>query len=450
MKTVALVAVFAGTLLIVQGGPGDAPVPPSQVQARAALSVPPTHAAVSEALPAATLTQVVQQYCVVCHNDQLLTGNVSFQALDVDKAAEKADIAERMIRKLRAGMMPPPGIPRPGGDTLLQLVQTLESKVDAAAKASPQYGEKRFARLSEVEYETSIRDLLGIAVDAGQWLPPDVLMGSFDNVAAAQTLSTTLVDAFVRAAIEVTRLALGNAKAVSTATSYTTPTTESQHAWDHIEGTPFGTRGGMAQTHTFPADGEYIISFNTNMGNGNKTMWEDVDVSIDDENVAMVMLAENGGGIAGGGNGNGNNFNNQNTGANKTMPITVKAGQHKVSVAFVDLIDGPYEDRFSPIGLSGAAGGSGSGNVTGLTHLSNLTIEGPTKVTGVSESASRQKIFTCHPTVAAQQRTCAESILKRVATQAYRRPVTQADLTTLLSFYDDGVKEAGFETEGHV
>ncbi len=445
MKTLALGAGLAGMVLIASGGLTDKPTATPAHRAAAAPSVVPATAPETHALPPATLTAVVQQYCVVCHNDQLMTGNISFQSLDVEKAADRADTAERMIRKLRAGMMPPPGIPRPGGDTLLQLVESLESKVDAAAKASPNYGNKRFSRLSQSEYNRAILGLVGLQVDAGQWLPPDVLVGSFDNMAAAQNLSTTLVDSFVRAAIEVSRLALGNPKAVSVTTKYANPVVVSQHAWDHIEGTPFGTRGGMVVTHDFPADGEYVFAVSTSMGSGNKVMYEDVDISIDGEPVASIMLPENGG-SAGGDTGNNNgNFATLTEGSTRTEAIFVKAGQHQVSTAFINVIDGPYEDRFKPVGLSSVAGGSGSGSVTGLTHLTEINIVGPLKVTGVSETSSRQKILTCRPSGAAQQRTCAESILKGLATQAYRRPLLPNDVATLMEFYDEGVAEEGFE-----
>jgi hypothetical protein len=339
-------------------------------------------------------------------------------------------------------MMPPPGMPRPGGDTLLQLAQTLESEVDEAARLAPNYGERRFARLSQAEYERAIKDLLALDVDAGQWLPPDVLVGSFDNMSAAQALSTTLVDSFVRAAIEVTRLALGNSKAVSVTRLYANPDVVSQHAWDHIEGTPFGTRGGMVVTHDFPADGEYVFSVATSMGNGNKVMWEDLDISIDGEPVALLMLPENGG--PGGDRGNGNNFDNRTVGGTRTEPIFVKAGQHQVSAAFVRVIDGAYEDRFKPIGLSSAAGGAGAGNVTGLTHLTSLEVTGPTNVAGVSETESRNKVLSCRP-AAGQERSCAQTILSGLATQAYRRPVNSTDVAALMKFYDEGVAEAGFE-----
>jgi len=432
MKTLALGAVFAGMWLVVGSGPADTLPSPSAHEAGAVFAseaAVPTQPASSSDVAPATLTEVVQQYCVVCHNDAMLTGNLSLQAFAVENASERAEDAEKMIRKLRAGMMPPPGIPRPSPDTLLALVQTLESVVDEAASSVPNLGERRFPRLSNIEYERAIQDLLALEVDAGQWLPPDVLMGSFDNMSAAQALTTTLLDSYVRAAIDVTRLAIGNSKAVSSTTTYSNPAEVSQHAWDHVEGTPFGTRGGMVATHDFPADGEYSFGVSTNFGSGNHTWFEDLDISIDDEPIALLKLRHNNG-----------------AGADvQTAAIFVRAGQHEVSAAFVDVVDGPYEDRFSPVGLSSAAGAGSDYGTTGLTHLTELVITGPSNVAGVSETTSRQKVFTCRPTSEAEERPCAESILTDFATQAYRRPVTGVDVASLMNFYDAGAATDGFE-----
>ena len=197
---------------------------------------------VSPSIPAASLTDVVQRYCVTCHNDQLLTGTVSLQGFDVERAAEQAPTAERMIRKLRAGMMPPPGMPRPAGDTLAELVETLESIVDRAAAAAPNLGMRRFQRITRVEYGRVIHDLLALDVDAGKWLAPDILVGAFDNASAGQPLSTTLLASYMTAASEVSWLAIGNPEAASATTKYRSPAEVSQHAWDRLEGAPFGTR----------------------------------------------------------------------------------------------------------------------------------------------------------------------------------------------------------------
>ena len=447
MKTLVLGAVFAGMWLVVGSGPADTlPSPTSAHEAEAVFAASvagPTEPAGALTVAPATLTEVVQQYCVVCHNDALLTGNLSLQAFAVESAGERAEDAEKMILKLRAGMMPPPGIPRPGPDTLLALVETLESVVDEAASSAPNLGERRFPRLSNVEYKRAIKDLLALEVDAGQWLPPDVLMGSFDNMSAAQALTTTLLDSYVRAAIDVTRLAIGNSKAVSTTTVYKNPDEVSQHAWDHVTGTPFGTRGGMVAIHDFPADGEYTFGVSTSFGSGNKTWFEDLDISIDGEPVVLLKLKHNNG-VGEGRRGNNNNRSNGSSDVQST-PIFVRAGQHEVSAAFVDIVDGPYEDRFRPVGLSSVAGAGSGYGTTGLTHLTELVITGPSNVAGVSETTSREKVFTCRPTSEDEERPCAESILTDFATQAYRRPVTGVDVASLMKFYDEGASEEGFE-----
>src|SRR5688500_15692552 len=193
MRTLAFGALFLGTWMVVSIDRATLPDPGP------ALTVPAVapHAAPAAAPDAATLTEVVRQYCVVCHTDQMLTGNLSLMTFDVEKVAENAPVAERMIRKLRAGMMPPPGAPRPSADTLLALVETLESRVDAASGGSSGLGERRFQRLSRAEYQSVIRDLLGLEVDAGRWLPADVFLESFDNMADAQAFSPTLLDAYL-------------------------------------------------------------------------------------------------------------------------------------------------------------------------------------------------------------------------------------------------------------
>jgi hypothetical protein len=386
--------------------------------------------AVANGPSAATLTQVVQQYCVVCHNDQALTGNVTLQRFDVERAAENAQTAERMIRKLRAGMMPPPGAPRPSPDTLLALVETLESGVDRAAGAPSALGERRFQRLSRAEYQTVIQDLLGVQVDAGRWLPADVFLESFDNMADAQSFSPTLLDAYLRAANDISRLALGNAEAPSSTVKHRNPREVSQHASDRIEGAPFGTRGGMVVTHDFPADGEYVFQVNTRLGD--RMHEEDVDISIDGEPVATLMLEHYGG---------------TRIAVKQTEPIRVRAGQRRVSVAFIDKVDGPYEDQFRRSGWSSAAGAeeaTGYG-VTELAHVDEILITGPRNVTGVSDTESRRKILSCRPSSTAEERPCAERILGALAAKAYRRPVRPADVTALMGFYDQGAAQGGFE-----
>ena len=377
------------------------------------------------------LTDVVQQYCVRCHNQERLTGNLSLETFAVEEADQQAETAEKMILKLRAGLMPPPGARRPEGDTLLTLVETLETVIDATAAARPNPGVRRFQRLNRAEYERVIRDLLALKVDAGRWLPEDTYLGNFDNMSAAQGLSTTLLEAYLRAATEISRLAVGTADALPSSVKYTNPIEVSQHAWDQLEGAPFGTRGGMVITHDFPADGEYVFSVQTLFGRG--TGIEDLDFSIDGEGVALLGLENNG----------------TSSAPIQTEPIFVPAGQRRVAVAFVRRIEGPYEDRLSPHAWSFVGGEDAQQwanyGITALVHLTDLMITGPNNSRGISETPSREKIFICRPASPDEEQPCAESIISKLASEAYRRPATTADLEGPMSFYTSAAAEGGFE-----
>jgi mono/diheme cytochrome c family protein len=439
MRIMALGGLVVGMGLIVVSGPAE--ILPSPASPSAALAAAP-----ARAMAPATLTAVVQQYCVTCHNDQLLTGNVSFQGFDVDRAGEKPEIAERMIRKLRVGMMPPPGMPRPAGDTLQTLVETLEANVDRAVKAAPpNLGERRFQRLSRKEYERVIKDLLALDIDAGKWLPADFYNAGFDNQSAAQQFSATLLDSFLRAAGEVARLAVGNPDAAPTTVKHINNDRLSQHAWSRLEGAPYGTRGGQVVLHDFPADGEYVFQVKTNQGTGSGPPIEDLDISIDGEPVALIKLEFHGGQQLSSATQQGSGFDAAIDGAITTEPIFVRAGQHRVSAAFVNRIDGMYEDRFSPVDWSSVGNASFEYGTTGLTHITELWVTGPQRVTGVSETPSREKVFICRPKSAAEERACAGQIFKHLATQAYRRPTTEEDVVDLLRFYDAAAAKDGFE-----
>ena len=194
----------------------------------------------------------MQQYCTGCHNQRRLLGNLVLEDFDVARAAENADIAERMIRKLRAGMMPPPGASRPAGDTLATLAETLEETIDRAAATRPYAGSRSFQRLNRAEYGRVVYDLLGVTVDPAEWLPDDRISGGFDNIADEQTLSPTLMDAYLAAASAVARRAVGDRDAATSSTTYTNPPNVSQHEWERAPGAPFGTRGGISVLHAFP------------------------------------------------------------------------------------------------------------------------------------------------------------------------------------------------------
>ena len=378
------------------------------------------------------LNQVIEESCVVCHNDTTLVGNFSLEGFNAARAEKTAPAAEKVIRKLRAGMMPPPDVPRPDEATLLALAETLEATVDAAALRDPNPGNRPFQRLNRPEYQRAIEDLLVLEVDASDWLPLDQMSANFDNIADEQTLSPTLLEAYLNAASDISRLAVGDRNAPTVDETYTNPIYLSQHPWNPIDGAPYGTRGGMVVDHVFPADAEYV--FEMTFGGGDNSRLEDIDVAIEGERVALLHYTKTEGGADGRG------------GAPMgTEPIFVRAGQRRVSAAFIRRSDGPYEDLIRPHDWSFAGGGSGGPGITTLPHLQNLIIRGPLDATGLTDTPSRKRIFTCRPTAEEEERPCAEEILRRLASEAYRRPATGSDLEGLMEFYDTGVEKGGFE-----
>lgn len=407
--------------------------------AHATVNSPTVEAGPAPSIPIDSLTMIVLQYCVVCHNDVALTGNLSLQAFDVTAAAQMAETAEKMIRKLRAGMMPPPGMPRPGADTLLALVEALETRIDEAAAANPNPGSRTFQRLNRAEYSRSIRDLLALDVDAGDYLPLDTKSANFDNIADVQMLSATLMGAYLTAASEISRLAVGDPNAGPSSTTYTNPGYTTQ--WDRIEGAPRGTRGGISVVHNFPADGEYVFKMafeHTTTGGfyGQTAQGEQIEISVNGERVALLDVDRW-------------MHTSDPNGVNmETDPIFVRAGPQRVSAAFIRQFEGPMEDLMSPHDWSlvdRQIGVSGYG-VTALAHLKDLVVNGPHDPTGVSETPSRRKIFTCRPTSPGEELPCAEEIISRLGLRAFRRPLTDNDLDALRSFYETGAAEGGFET----
>ena len=383
---------------------------------------------------AESLTEVVARYCQACHNNQLLTGNLSLEGFDVAAVAETledTETAEKMIVKLRAAMMPPPGMPSPGGDTLLALVETLEDLIDRAAEDEPNPGARTFQRLNRAEYQRAIRDLLGLDVDAGAWLPNDQLSSNFDNIADVQSLSPTLMEAYLNAANEIARLAVGDASAPPAPKTYSNSILVSQNSWDHVEGAPYGTRGGIVVEHQFPADGEYTFSMEFQSGNNSRE--QDIDISIDGQRVALVPY---GGRI---------DFNGDRRVPIETNPIFIRAGQHTLSAAFIRRLDGPYEDLMRPHDWSLAGMGLSGYGTTMLPHIKHLTVTGPFNATGISETATRERIFRCRPSSAADEGPCAEEILGRLGSDAYRRPLEAEEVVGLMRFYDLGSEEGGLE-----
>ena len=392
--------------------------------------------------------EVVRQYCVRCHNDRRLLGGMSLERFDAADATASAELAERMIRKLRAGMMPPPGARRPDESILTGLAASLEDQLDRAAEERPNPGRRTFQRLNRAEYAASVRDLLDLEIDAGKYLPLDTKSANFDNIADVQLLSATLADGYLRAAAEVSRLALGDPRVTASEATYRVSRWDSQT--ERAEGAPYGTRGGVAVVHNFPADGEYVfrVSFHHETtgalyGNGRNALHTDDDnpeqleISVDGEPVALLevgrwMHASDPDGV------------NIRTGR-----VHVRGGPRRVAAAFVRRVEGPVQDLISPHEWSLASTSiAGSYGFTALPHLRDLAIGGPYEPSGVSETPSRAKVFSCRPRSPAEARPCARKIVERLGTQAYRRFLDEAEVDALMRLYDAGADAARDDAAG--
>src|SRR5688572_6189616 len=433
MKNISTVVVSAlvlalGLSVFAEQKPASAPT----------MAVSHTTATVTE-----SQTALVKQYCATCHNDRNKNnaGGLSLQGFDAAKVghdAQVADVAEKMIRKLRSGMMPPAGARRPDASAIDVFATAMETRLDQAAALNPNPGHRPFQRLNRAEYARAVEQVLAIDVDVTAFLPPDQISDGFDNVADSQNFSATLMEGYLRAANRISALAVGDPKAAASATTYKVPRTGSQMR--HIDGTPFGTRGGIAVMHTFPADGEYsfrmqLHSIPTGQLFGSTVKGELLEVSIDGERAAVLEI-------------NPRMSEADPNGMNvTTAKIHIKAGTRNVAAAFVARFDAVPDDLMPPIDHSLADSQIGSGfGITTLPHLREFAGIGPVKVTGVSETPSRRKIFTCRPTSAADEAVCAAEIIRRLATQAYRGPLSAADFDGLQKFFQQGRKEGDFES----
>ncbi len=388
-------------------------------------------------------TALVKQYCATCHNDRNKNNaaGLSLQGFDASQVGHDADVAEtaeKMIRKLRAGMMPPSGSRRPEAALLTAFATSMETRLDRAAAVNPNPGRRPFQRLNRAEYARAVAGLFDLDVDVTAFLPPDQISAGFDNVADTQNFSATLMEGYLRAASRISALAVGDPKAGAAEATFKVPRTGSQ--MQHVAGAPFGTRGGIAVRHTFPADGEYTFrmqlhSIPTGQLFGSTVRGEILEVSIDGARIAALEI-------------NPRMSESDATGMHLTTPrIHVRAGTHQLAAAFVQRFDAVPDDLMPPIDHSLADSQIGSGfGITTLPHLREFAVGGPFKVTGISDTASRRKIFTCRPTAAAEEATCASQIIRKLAGQAYRSPLTAQDYDGLRKFYQQGRKDGNFES----
>ena len=393
---------------------------------------------------------MVKTYCATCHSDRTRSGELSLEHADLTDIPTHAEMWEKVIRKVRAGMMPPAGMPRPDAATLDAFVTHLEATIDRAAAATPRPGRTALHRLNRAEYANAIRDLLALEIDATALLPPDDESSGFDNIADVLTVSPSLMERYLSASWNISRTALGNVNITPGTVTYRVRPDLSQD--QHIDGMPPGTRGGMRIEHTFPVDGEYIIrlrlwrnTFDLMRGMEDP---HDIEIAMDGARLTVVTV--------GGRDDFGRMAENPGTfGAELdrklTVRLPVKAGTHTIWATTVLRSHAPRDDLIKPFIRTTVDGL----DIMGDPSVDRITVEGPYAASGPGESASRRKILSCTPSsrrspqeTEASEAGCARQILTTLARQAYRKPVDKATTDVLMDFYAKGRKSGGHFDRG--
>jgi hypothetical protein len=392
----------------------------------------------AQSSPAPQHKATIDQYCVTCHNQRLKTGGLSLDTFDIANLHANAETWENVVRKLRVGAMPPQGIRRPDQQTTDSLIAFLEGELDRTSMRSP--GRPVLRRLNRAEYANAIRDLLGLDVDVAALLPPDVSAFGFDNVSDAQGSSPALLQAYLAAARKISAFAVGDPRIATGSDTYSVRQDLSQDV--HLEGLPLGTVGGMRAKHTFPVDGDYefqVRLYRTNLSaiRGLEDP-HDLELTLDEESILRASI------------GGEKDLIGLQTNPTDTSDVleasrlrvrrAVKAGQRDVAAAFLDATPPLFEtnrlqrfirDFSNPFDAEGAP------------HVQSITVQGPfgTKTVGTPPSP---RVFSCRPPATAEP-ACARRILSTLATKAYRRPISDAELGDLLSYYSQARKGGSFQ-----
>jgi mono/diheme cytochrome c family protein len=418
---------------------------------------PPTQLAVAR-------SELLDQYCITCHNERLKTGGLALDALSRNRVEDDAETWEKVVRKVRAGLMPPAGAKRPERGALDAFATSIEGAIDHSAAANPNPGRAPLHRMNRVEYANAIRDVLALDVDPTTLLPADDSSHGFDNIADVLGVSPSLLERYVSAAAKISRLAVGERDAAPAQVTYTVKGDLSQN--QTLEGQPLGTRGGTTIRHNFPVDGEYMIkltllklSFGQVFGEGAEG--EELEVTLNGERVKLFKLDE----VP-------MFFMREAAGSHPPKPqptdpleervkmtpdirlefrLKVKAGPQTIGAAFLqksyaaneDLVRRPSSSTYDVfIGMQYG--------YTTAPHLSRVVITGPYNPTGIGDTPSRRRVFVCRPSSGASEDGCARQIISTLARRAFRRTPSDADVSALLAFYQQerdktGNFEAGIE-----
>ena len=406
---------------------------------------------------------MLDRYCVTCHNQQLKTADLTLDTMDVANVAAGAEVWERVVRKVKAGLMPPAGRPRPDRREFDEFAKWLEGELDHAASVNPNPGRSAVLhRLNRTEYANAIRDLLALEIDVAVLLPADDASYGFDNIASSLRMSPTLLDRYFSAARKISRAAVGRSVVPPSTNVYRVPVELSQER--HLEGLPFGTRGGTLVRHRFPQDGEYVIQVKLALDvfdniprydesheleimlDGEPverfTLLGEPDAEYLEENVRRSSIREAGA--------------RRNLDADWRVRLLVKAGVHEVAATFLE--QAPVLREATRVGALSRlrvalkeplerpyAGGFFNDEQRSGPYLARLTVTGPFLSGGASDTPSRSRIFTCTPAAEGGEAPCAEQILSSLARHAYRRPPSDVELQRLLTSYRDGRSAGGFE-----
>jgi len=412
---------------------------------------PPRSSISSPNATAAAEAAVLKKYCVTCHNENLRTAGLVIDTADLNHVPDHAEVWEKVIRKLRTGTMPPPGLPRPDKSTNNSLASFLEREIDTAAAAHPNPGRTEAVhRLNRTEYQNAVRDMLSLDVDAAVLLPADDQSYGFDNIAGVLKMSPTLLERYMGAAREISRLVVGASHLPPSEETFRLRSDLSQY--EQLDGLPFGTRGGTAIRFNFPQDGEYIIKAELlDLFTGAQVREpHQLEIAVDGERVKVFTLAPRSRAViarppqesakpgeppkppqpsleelqALGFGGKPAEFQ---------VRVPVKAGPRVVTATFIKKTSALAESIRQPFDRP-----HGEGDYLMYEpHLGTVTITGPFDPAGVHDTPSRRRVFTCNPAAPAEETPCAKKILAGLARRAYRRPVTDAEVGVLLNFYNE-------------
>ncbi len=390
----------------------------------------------------------LDQYCISCHNDQVRMADFTLQTIALDQVGHRVDevgVWEKVVLKLRAREMPPPGLPRPDAPAYDQLASWLETSLDNAAAISPNPGRPVVHRLNRAEYTNAIRDLLALEIDGREYLPADDSGYGFDNIGDVLSLSPSLLERYMIAAAKISQLAVADPELRPTLQTYSMRPTLIQNG-RMSQDQPFGTRGGMSVNHYFPLDGEYRVKIRLQRTHANQILGlaepHDIEVRFDRARIAEYTI---------GGDGIINPWQavmdaseyEQTADDDLELTLEVKAGNHAIAVAFPEkrgLPEGLLEPRLSSASYEFA------GDRDMPMALGSIEISGPYNATKPANTASRRRLFSCEPVgTVAGDRACATEILSSLARRAFRRPVTDDDLAPLLNFYASGRADNGFD-----